>query len=455
MKEFDVVIKGTVVKHDEIIQDGFVAIEGETIARVGAGSPPPAKQLVDEIGLVILPGGIDAQVHSRSQADREGFIWSTRSAASGGITTIVDMPYDADNLICNADRFNAKVDDVRKNARVDVALYATIDPAEGTRRIRELVAAGAAGFKFSTFGTDPRRFPRIPNYLLFQCFQEIAPFDVVAGVHNENEEAVNHYVEAVNRSDVSDWRAHAMSRPKITETLAMVEIYELAAEAGCRGHVVHCSVGRGYDMCAGYRSLGADTTIEACIHYLTLNHEEHAPVLKGLCKINPPIRPKAEVEAIWRHLEKGNVTVVSTDHVSWSLDRKTDPEMLKNASGAPGLEALYPLLLTGCHHRGLSLHHAARVLAYNPARLFNLQDRKGSLEVGRDADIAVFRQTPDVYDPRASGNNISDWSPYEGMTLDFKLSKTFLRGTLVCDQGTVLAKPGTGRFLKPSTPPKA
>lgn len=447
--EHDTVILGNIVTPTEIIENGYVAVQGETIAAVGSGTPPQAEQVIDESGAFILPGGIDAQVHSRSQLDREGFDWSTRSAASGGITTIVDMPYDAGSLICNAERFKAKVDDVRKNARVDVALYATIDPDEGIRRIPELVDAGAAGFKFSTFGTDPKRFPRIPNYLLFECFQEIAKHGLMAGVHNENEEAVHHYLEQVRRSGITDWRAHALSRPRITETLAMVEIYELAREAGCRGHVVHCSLSRGYELCRAYRDQGADTTIEACIHYLTLNAEEQAPVLKGLCKINPPIRPKADVEAIWQHLEKGDVTVVSTDHVSWSLDRKSDPEMLKNASGAPGLEALYPLLLTGCRKHRLSLSHAARVLALNPAQLFNLQDRKGSLEPGKDADISVFWESSYLYDPRASGNNVSDWSPYEGMTLDFKLSKSFLRGTLICDEGRVQSAPGSGQFLKP------
>ncbi|SDP79315.1 dihydroorotase [Desulforhopalus singaporensis] len=449
MKLYDILIQGNIVTRDEIIHDGYVAVSGETIAAVGRGELPQAQKIYDERGSFVMPGGIDSQVHSRSQKDREGFAWSTRSAASGGITTIVDMPYDDGNMICNGEQFRAKIANAEQNARVDVALYATIAPEEGTLRIKELVEAGAAGFKFSTFGTDPKRFPRIPSYLLFECFREIGKYQLVAGVHNENDEAVNYFVDKVKKSGLTDWTAHALSRPRITETLAMAEIYELAAETGCRGHVVHCSVGRGYEMCAAYRSQNADTTVEACIHYLILNHEEHGPKLKGLGKINPPIRPKAEVEAIWKHLQKGNVTVVSTDHVSWSLDRKSDPDMLKNASGAPGLEVLYPLLLTGCKQHDVSLVKAASVIAENPARLFNLHDRKGVLEVGKDADISIFRESPYEYNPRKSGNNISDWSPYEGMTLDFKLSKSFLRGELICDDGLVLSRQGNGRFLKP------
>ena len=104
---------------------------------------------------------------------------------------------------------------------------------------------------------------------------------------------------------------------------------------------------------AAYRAQGIDATIEACIHYLTLDEETDVKRLGGKAKINPPIRPRAEQDSLWRHLAAGNVTIVSTDHVSWSEDRKTDPNMLKNASGVPGLEALYPLLLKGLDERRL------------------------------------------------------------------------------------------------------
>ena len=119
------------------------------------------------------------------------------------------------------------------------------------------------------------------------------------------------------------------------------EVFELGAGAGCPVHIVHCSIGRGYELAAAYRAQGHAATIEACIHYLTLDEENDVRRLGGKAKINPPLRPRREVEAIWHHLAAGNVTVVSTDHVSWSEDRKSDPNMLKNASGVPGLEVLY------------------------------------------------------------------------------------------------------------------
>src|ERR1700683_5655361 len=161
-------------------------------------------------------------------------------------------------------------------------------------------------------------------------------------------------------------------------------------------------------MAAAYRAQGRGATIEACVHYLTLDEENDVRRLGGKAKINPPLRPRREVKARWHHLASGNVTVVSTDHVSWSEDRKSDPNMLKNASGVPGLEVLYPLLLRGLEQRGLSLTLATRLLAHNPARHFRLAS-KGALAVGCDADVTVLRRAPYVYDPAASGHNVVTW----------------------------------------------
>jgi allantoinase len=212
---------------------------------------------------------------------------------------------------------------------------------------------------------------------------------------------------------------------------------------------VHCSVGRGYEIAAAYRAQGYRATIECCIHYLVLDEESDVKRLGGKAKINPPIRPRAEVEKLWRHVADGNVTLVSTDHVSWSENRKTDPDMLKNSSGVPGLEVLYALLLKGLIDRDLSPSWAARLLAANPARLFRLGHCKGALELGRDADIVVMAHQPGRYDAAASGHNVVGWSPYQGMDLTFRPAATFLRGKMVFD-GKDVGAPGGGHFVRPA-----
>lgn len=170
----DKVFQGTVILPDRIIENGYVLVSNGLIQSVGSGAAPEGEKHGGP-GFLVFPGAIDAQVHSRSQLGQEDFIWSTRSAAAGGVTTIVDMPYDDNCLIATAERFRTKEREAGAQARVDFALYATIDPDEGPARVDELVDAGAAAFKFSTFGTHPKRFPDPAAYAvceLLRCREE-------------------------------------------------------------------------------------------------------------------------------------------------------------------------------------------------------------------------------------------------------------------------------------------
>ncbi len=203
----DQVFAGTIVLPDRVIDYGYVLVGDGAVQSVGAGAPP-AGDRHGGAGFLVLPGAIDSQTHSRSQKDQEDFVWSTRSAAAGGVTTIVDMPYDDGRLISTAERFRAKAVEASEQARVDFALYATVDPAEGATRIDELVDAGATAFKFSTFGTHPQRFPRIPPQTLFACFAAIGARGLMAGIHNEDDEMVRAYTAEVEASGITDYRAH-------------------------------------------------------------------------------------------------------------------------------------------------------------------------------------------------------------------------------------------------------
>jgi len=449
MADFDTVLTGRVILTDREISRGFVAISGGKLALIGEGAAPEGRERHDFRTGLILPGAVDAQVHSLSQKGAEGFAASTRAAAAGGVTTIVDMPYDEGNLVCSAAAVQRKVSMIDSEARVDVALYGTIRPEEGAARIAEQAAAGVCAYKFSTFGTDPQRFPRIPPALLRACFAEIAKTGLAAGVHNEDDAYVRAAIAEVEASGITDWRAHGMSRPELAETLAMLQIYETGVETRCPAHVVHCSVSRGYEIASMYRERGHYSTAECCIHYLVLDEEKDVARLGGKAKINPPVRPRREVEAIWRHLAEGRVSMVSTDHVSWSEDRKTNPNMLKNASGVPGLEVMVPLFVKGAIARGVPLVWAARLMAENPARHFRLDHRKGGLQAGRDADVTVLVDRPVVYDAAASPNSIAGWSPYHGMELPWTVAATWRRGEMVFDGAAVLAAPGSGIFVRP------
>ena len=247
------------------------------------------------------------------------------------------MPFDEGLLVCSADAVAEKAGDIAREAHVDAALYGTIHPKQGTDSIAEQVEASVCAFKFSTFNTHPDRFPRIPPQLMSEAFAEIAKHGLAAGVHNENDEIVRARMAAVKAEGRTDCLAHGMTHTPLSELLAMAEIYEIGAYAGCPAHVVHCSLGRGIDICESYKRQGFAASGEVCIHYMCFAEDFDVKARDGLAKINPPIRSAAEREKLWAHLAAGNIDLVSTDHVAWSLDRKNDPNMLANSSGGPGL----------------------------------------------------------------------------------------------------------------------
>ena len=175
MADFDLVVTGNLVLAERIVADGFVAVAGGKIALTGEGPPPAARETFDARGFWVLPGVIDGQVHAGSQANQEGLGHASRAAAAGGVTTMVDMPYDDPEPVWHGELLRNKIQEVERDCHVDAALYATISEAHGTSTIAGLIEAGACAFKFSTFEAAPGRFPRIDEDVLYEAFALIAP----------------------------------------------------------------------------------------------------------------------------------------------------------------------------------------------------------------------------------------------------------------------------------------
>ena len=444
---FDNITRGGLVTASGVRQGRYMGVKDGKIAYIGAEDPGAVREKRSLDGVTIFPGVIDAQVHSRSQNNHDGFTYATKAAAAGGVTTSVDMPYDEGLLVCSAAAVAEKAADVAAEAHVDVGLFGTIDPREGTARISEQVAAGVCAFKFSTFGTDPVRILRIPPQMMAEAFAEIAKAGFTAGVHNENDEVVRSCTEKVKAERRCDYLAHGLSHTPLAEQLAMAEIYEIGAFTGCAAHVVHCCLGRGIEICQSYKRQGFAASVEVCIHYLMFDEDNDVRQLGGLAKVNPPLRPRVETEKLWAHLTAGSIGLVSTDHVAWSLDRKNNSNMLANASGGPSLEILVPTLIKGCTERGISLSVAAQVLAQNQARPFRLSAIKGAVSVGCDADFCVI--DPELAAWRVeSSQTVSDWSLYDGLKLP-RVKETWLRGRQIWDGTSVLNDPRDGALVKP------
>lgn len=447
MALYDLVVKGKIVLPDCVLEDGYLAVSDGRIAKIGTGAAPQAKEVVDATGKWVLPGAVDGQVHAGSQKPPEGILRSTMAAAAGGVTTIIDMPYDDAGPVVDAEAFRKKVAIVDKDAHVDVGLFATIRKENGVSAIPGLVEAGACAFKFSTYESHPVRFPRIKPIDMLAAFEALAPTGIGGGVHNENQEMVDFLVQKLQAEGKTGPEAHGMSRPPISEALAMAEIYELGAAAACRVHVVHCSIPRGIEITESYKRQGVKATVEVCVHYLTLDEDDMIRV-KAFGKINPPLRPRKMVEEMWGHVAAGHIDFVSTDHSPWPVEVKSNPNIFKNASGAPGLESLIPAFLTGCEQHGLPVTTAAKLLSEGPAKYFLLYPKKGVLREGSDADLAIVEPGKFVFDGKKTVT-VADWSPYDGKEFICRVAATYLRGKKVWDGQKVLAKPGDGKFLRP------
>ena len=183
---FDLVILGDLVLPDAVLPGGYVAVRGESVAAVGQGTPPPAASVADHSGLLVLPGLVDGHMHTSSSTGWPGIEGATMSAAAGGVTTCVDMPYDVPRPVTDASILREKIGWVERSAHVDVALYGTIRKAGGVEAIAGLAEAGACSFKLSTYEYDPVRFPRIDHPTMLEAFREIARTGLMCAVHNED-----------------------------------------------------------------------------------------------------------------------------------------------------------------------------------------------------------------------------------------------------------------------------
>lgn len=423
------IVAGTVML-DGAWRPGEVWVAGESIVRVtdAIGEDRSGARRIDVGTSYVIPGVVDAHVHSLSHG-HEGIAASTRSAAAGGVTTIVEMPFDATGPINDVDRLAAKQELANDEAHVDVALLGTIEPRGGWRRAEALAAAGVRGFKVSLFDTDPFRFPRIDDRDLLNVMAAVGDTGRTLCAHVENNEIIKNLLQ--EEAGATDVQAHTRSRPPVAEALGALTAMEIAATTGVALHLCHLSLPRSVDLALWYRDQGADVTFETCPHYLTFTSAD-LQTRRGRLKINPPLREGADREGLWARIAAGQIPVISSDHAPWPASLKDHDRILDNHSGAPGVETLAAVTLGQALARGVDVFtRALEGLTRSPARRYGLDASKGSLEVGKDADIAVFAPDPDaVIDERLLHSN-AGWSPYEGLRPGGSITHTIARGELI------------------------
>jgi allantoinase len=445
----DLVVSGRFALPGGALADGEIGIaQGRIAALAGRGELTAGERIDVPAGQLILPGHIDAHVHTGS-APGEGIARATASAAAGGVTTIIDMPYDDPDPVNTLGRFEQKAACVEAEAVVDVALYATVAPSGGLEEIAPLHAAGAAAFKVSTFETHPVRFPRVPDGELLLAMGICAEVGALVCFHPENDDIVRRLSAKLAAEGRVDPMAHADARPPVAESEAIGRALELALASGCRTHLCHVSLERGFALVGRALDDGVDATAETCTHYLVMD-EDDLRRLAGRAKINPPLRPRAQQDALWRLLAAGRVDQVTSDHVGWARELKDTPDIFAARSGVPGLETTLPLLYSeGVVRRGLPLGTLLHVLCEGPAARYGLAPRKGAIAEGADADL-VFLDPSERW--RIDERELichAGWSPYHGRDVTGRVKQVLVRGATVFADGEVGARAGSGCVVRP------
>ena len=266
----DLVVHGDIaLSNGMVLKAGWLGITNGLVTG-SSETPLSGIETVDASGHLVLPGFVDAHVHTRSCRD-EGITATTKAAAAGGTTTVIDMPFDKPARPVNSrERFEAKVADIGNEAVVDVGLYATFPPEGDLGIIADMATAGAVGFKVSTIEVDPIRFPRIPDGRLYEAFQEIAHTGRPVAAHQENQEIVLAQAKAFQARGDTTPVDHALSRPAVAEAEAAGRLLELAYWSGARLHMVHGTLPRTFELIEWNRAKGVRASGETCIQYQLL-----------------------------------------------------------------------------------------------------------------------------------------------------------------------------------------
>jgi dihydropyrimidinase/allantoinase len=417
----------------------------------------PAAGIVDASGLYALPGLIDTHVHTRHPgiAEREDFRSGTAAAAAGGITTLFEMPIS--KVPANsAEGVRRRVAAMTPEAHIDFALYG----GASHENLDDIAGQAAGVVAFKTF-LQPPPPARLDEFFGLWCTDHAALRGVMAAVaatglrhcfHCEDTPMFQSLQASLAAAGRCRGRAHADSRPPIVEEMSVAMVLALAAECGGPVGVVHCSSARSAQLVAEARARGLDATAETCPPYLFFT-DEALDRIGPFAKCNPPLRSAQGVRALWAAVDAGQIDYIGTDHSPFLEHEKSAAanDIFKAPPGLCGLEVMAPLMLTAVAEGRLSLPRMVDLCSTRAARLFGLA-RKGRIEVGADADLALVDLDASwTYDSRkALTKSRANMAIYDGFAMRGRVVSTFVRGVRVCHEGEITGLAGHGRFVRPA-----
>jgi dihydropyrimidinase len=458
VEPFDLVIRGGTVVTATDMMRADIGIRAERIAAIAEGLDP-ARREIDARGLLVLPGGVDTHSHIEQLAasglmNADTFESATRSAAFGGTTTVISFAaqHVGMNLTKVVEDYHGLAD---KGAVVDYAFHMILaDPTEEVlyRQLPPLVREGHSSIK--VFMTYDRL--RIDDEKLLDVLAAARDNGALVMVHAENHGMINWMAKRLLLRGYVDPKYHGVAHPRVCETEAFTRLIACAALIDQPIMIYHVSTREGVDVIRRARGDGLKVFAETCPQYLFLTKEHlDKPGLHGAKWIcSPPVRDIADQEALWQGLELGDLQVISSDHAPYAFDKSgklaagKKPNFKQIANGMPGLQWRLPLVFDAVVAKGrATLSQFVAWTATEPAKIYGLHPKKGTIAIGADADIAIWDPAKTVAIDDAMVKDRSGYTPWVGRTITGWPSTVIRRGTIIVENGKILAPAGSGRFL--------
>jgi dihydropyrimidinase len=451
---FDLVIRGGTVATADRARDCDIGIRDGRIAALGANLA--GARVIDAAGKLVLPGGVDShchieQVSSMGVMCADDFYSATVSAAHGGTTTVI--PFCAQH---RGDSLAQQLADYHERARtkavIDYGFHLIIaNPDEQTLE-RDLPAAIASGVRsFKIFMTYDRM--RLHDEQILDVMAVARKHGALMMVHAENHGIISWLAGRMVKQGNTLPRYHAVCHTRGSEAEAINRIIALGELMDCPLLVVHVSTPEGIDAIRQARPRGLKVFGETCPQYLFLTAKDIDIGLAGAMSCcSPPPRDEAAQAACWQGLKDGALAVYSSDHAPYRMDasgklpRGEKTTFKEMANGVPGLELRLPLLFSYGYRAGrLSIEEFVNLTATAHAKIYGLYPRKGTIEVGSDADIAIW--DPDKRLTIEATRDNTGYTPYKGRELSGWPVTVLSRGEVIVDNGALRAERGRGRFL--------
>jgi dihydroorotase len=426
----DLVIRGGTVVTPDAVFPASVAIDDGAIVALGADAlMPQARETLEAHGLHVLPGAIDVHVHFRDPGypHKEDFASGTAAAAFGGVTTVFDMP----NTIPptgTAEALAAKQKMAAEKAHVDFGLYGLLGE-DTIANVPELVDGGAIGFKLymgNTFG----KIPSPSTGAMLEAFETVAPTGKRISLHAETNSIMERREMQLREAGRTEALAHIASRPAVVAVEAVSRAAILAEWTGARIHVLHISSAEELRPLREAKARGVDVTGETCPHYLMLSTDDYAR-LGGVIRVNPPVREAKNQEPLWAALADGTIDLIATDHAPHAGEEKTRNDIWTVDCGFPGVETQMPLMLTAVNAGRMSICDYVRLSAAAPAKIWGLYPKKGAIQPGADADIALVDLAREWTIDDAKLQSRAKITPWNGHRVQGLPVHTLVRGRFV------------------------